>query len=323
MGFGDYFDIAVCTIFAREVLEATIVIGQYRTVLLRSPEWQEPEKQKEGLKAITSSAIIAALVALVILIAVAVTLYLLAKDSLSPKVIQITEGISKLVAAVCIAELSLKIPKWLGLYARKKKADLEGGLSVRSIKFNVAWNIWREVAETGAFLLPSLLRKEFLPIPVSGAIGIFIGGALGAGIYISNKKQSNMKFLAIFMSFLMAMLSIGLFTGGCNELEKAFGATKTVWTIEGDFWDNNKLPMTIIKPFGYSSSRTVLQICAFWCWSALLVGLHYWKYQQSSMLMSEDEEGTEEDNLEAGNSDVSGNPPPPAAAEAGDKFSES
>lgn len=44
------------TIFAREVLEGTVIIGQYRTVVQRSPEWQEPEKQKAGLKAIWQAA---------------------------------------------------------------------------------------------------------------------------------------------------------------------------------------------------------------------------------------------------------------------------
>jgi hypothetical protein len=42
----------------------------------------------------------------------------------------------------------LKIPKFLGVYPSKKGEDgLTVGLSIKSIRFNVAWNIWREVAE--------------------------------------------------------------------------------------------------------------------------------------------------------------------------------
>jgi high-affinity iron transporter len=44
----DIFNGAVMTIFAREMLEGTIIMGQYRTVIQRSPEWQDPERQKEG-----------------------------------------------------------------------------------------------------------------------------------------------------------------------------------------------------------------------------------------------------------------------------------
>ena len=32
--------------------------------------------------------------------------------------------------------------------------------------------------------------------------------------------------------------------------------------------------MAILKPFGYSSSRTVLQITSFWCWLAVAAMLH-------------------------------------------------
>mmetsp|Transcript_49801 Transcript_49801/g.120698 ORF Transcript_49801/g.120698 Transcript_49801/m.120698 type:complete len:136 (+) Transcript_49801:89-496(+) len=41
------------------------------------------------------------------------------------------------------------------------------------------------------------------------------------------------------------------------------------------------LPMAILKPFGYSSSRTVLQITCFWCWLALGCGLHFYKWRKS------------------------------------------
>ena len=33
--------------------------------------------------------------------------------------------------------------------------------------------------------------------------------------------------------------------------------------------------MAILKPFGYSSTRSLLQICSFWCWLALSGMLHY------------------------------------------------
>lgn len=311
----EIFDIAICTIFAREVLEATIVIGQYRTVLLRSPDWQEPEKQIQGLRAINTAAITAALVALVMILAVAIPLGLLSQN-LSPKVIQIVEGISKIVAAICITQLSIKIPRLLGLYPSKKKnAGLDASLSLRNIRFNVAWNIWREVAETGAYLLPYILAGHISSIYLSSVIGIIVGFVVGISVYIANKKQKNMKALAIFMASLTGMLAIGLFTGGCHEFEKALGPTKIVWKIEGEFWDQNKLPMTILKPFGYSSSRTVLQIVAFWSWILLTALLHYRKYRQSKATREQRknvenqvlsiEEGEAileaEDNIEIGN----------------------
>ena len=203
------------TIFAREMLEGCVIIGQYRTVLLRSDEWQEPEKQKQGLKAITYSALLASLVAVIVCACVAIPLAVLSKN-LDDTVATIIEGVSKIVAAICILQLSLKIPKFLGVYASKKGADgATIGLSLKSIRFNVAWNIWREVAEIGVFLIPFFLQGEGAKaIPLSGLIGIVVGVALGAIIYLANKKMNNKFWLAAFMAILLLFLSTGLFVGG-------------------------------------------------------------------------------------------------------------
>jgi len=281
------FDIAVCTIFAREILEAAIIIGQYRTVLLRSSEWQEPEKLKRGLRGINTSAAAAAGVALVMILAISVPLILLSR-SLSPTVIQIVEGVSKLVASVAILQLSLKIPRLLGIYPSKKKCaeSFDATITLKEIQINIAWNVWREVAEVGVFILPFFLAGEAIVIPFSAVIGILIGAAAGIGIYIANNKQKNMVGLSIVMASLTGLLATGLFSGGCHLMETALGPTKTVWVIDNEFWDHNRLPMTIFKPFGYSASRTVLQIVAFWTFAALTLCLHYWKYRQAKTIRS-------------------------------------
>ena len=164
--------------------------------------------------AITISALLAALVALIVTIAVAVPLALLSRD-LDDRIVELIEGISKLVAAVCILQLSLKIPKFLGVYAGKKGDDGRTiGLSLQSIRFNVAWNIWREMAEIGVFLIPFFLGEGAIAIPLSGLAGIAVGAMLGGLIYYANKAMKNKIWLAAFMAILLLMLSVGLFTMG-------------------------------------------------------------------------------------------------------------
>jgi High-affinity Fe2+/Pb2+ permease len=267
----------------------TIIIGQYRTVIQNSEEFMKDEgRQKEALKAVNQSALVASVVAIAIVAIVAVTLAVVSKD-LDDRVVEIIEGVSKVVAAIAILQLSTKVPKWLGLYA-SKKVDYENkvaGLSLKSIKFNVAWNLWREVAECGVFLIPFFLGSGAEAIPLSGVIGILVGLAGGLGVYYASKKMEDKFWLAFFLSAVTGMLSVGLFVGGCHEFEEVWGETKKVWTIEGDFWNHKRLPMAILKPFGYSSSRTVLQICCFWIWLALLLASHYYKYQKSQEMINE------------------------------------
>lgn len=251
---------------------------------------KDEEKKRAALKAVNQSALIASLIAVVIVAIVAVTLAVVSKD-LDGRVVEIIEGVSKVVAAIAILQLSTKVPKWLGLYASKKVnyEDKVEGLSLKSIKFNVAWNLWREVAECGVFLIPFFLGSGAEAIPLSGFIGILVGLAGGLGVYYASRNMENKFWLAFFLAAVTGMLSVGLFVGGCHEFEEVWGETKKVWTIEGDFWSHKRLPMAILKPFGYSSSRTVLQICCFWIWLALLLASHYYKYKKSQEMFAEQE----------------------------------
>lgn len=248
----------------------------------------DPEKQEEALKAVTSSALLSSALALVMIAITAIVLYLVSKD-LDGNVIKIIEGVSKVVAAIFILQLSYKLPKWLGVYAapRKDYHSKVDGLSIRSIKFNIAWNLWREVAECGAFLIPFFLGNSSRSVPVSGIVGTVVGAAFGVGIFWASNHMHNKGRLAFFLAAVTGQLSVGLFTGGCHEFEKVWGLTPVVWRIQGKFWDYGRLPMTLIKPFGYSHTRTVLQMCCFWGWMILLIGVHYYKWKESQRFLVE------------------------------------
>lgn len=293
-------DIAIITIFAREVLEGTIIVGQYNTVINNADEFKDaPEERAAAHRAVRNASLIAAAVAIVMTIAVAIPLIVLSRN-FDEATGDIIEGISKVVAAMAILQLSVSVPKWLGFYASKKdkaqKTADEAGLSPRSIKFNVAWNIWRETAEVGVFLIPFFLSGSPGAIPLSALVGIIVGLASGLAIYVASLRMANKFWLAFFLAFVFGQLSIGLFTGGCHEFEEVWGETPKVWKIEGDFWNHKRLPMALLKPFGYSSSRTVLQIACFWSWAALTLGVHYYKYSTSQKIFAEQAAAKENQN---------------------------
>jgi len=281
------FEMAICTIFARECLEAAIIIGNYRTVVFRSQEW-EGDQQAKGLRAITLSAIAAIIVAILVCVVVAIPLAIASRD-LDEAAAEVIEGVSKIVAAICILGLSLKIPKWLGLYASKKMMDgngLQAGTTLREIRFNVAWNIWREVAECGVFLIPFFLQGDgATAIPLSAIIGIVVGLGLGIAIYYANKVLKNKTVLAVFMSTIMVFLACGLFKGGCHEFEEVYGETEVFQQILDPNFSDKQLPMALLKPFGYDAKLTQLEVGTFWSWLALSLMLHagkMWKSQAES-----------------------------------------
>lgn len=293
------FDIAIATIFAREILEGCIIIGQYRTVIFKSPDFADEDRQKKALRAVTLAAFWASVVAVVLAGSITVGLYFAGKG-FSNYTAEIVEGVSKLVAAVCVLQLSAKCPKWLGIYANKHEnehGEIEG-LSERSIKFNVAWNLWREVAECGVFLIPYMLGNSARSIPVSAVVGTVIGLAGGYGTYWASNNMNDTLSIAFFLANLTGWLSVGLFMGGCHEFEEVWGMTPYIWKIGGDFWSHKRFPMVMVKVFGYTHKRTVLQFCTFWFWFIVSVAYHWYKFQQSQKIKAERKAAKSEENEE-------------------------
>ena len=95
----------------------------------------------------------------------------------------------------------------------------------------------------------------------------------------ASKGMKSTVSIAAFTVGLLLILSTGLFTGGWHKYELLYGYTPIIWQIQSDFWSEERLPMTIFKPFGYSETRTVLEMAAFWGWLLFGLFLHWQKYK--------------------------------------------
>jgi high-affinity iron transporter len=292
--------------------------GEFRSAIILGGRQRQDDDatQRRLLRAVTCSALAAAIVAILVVAIVAIPLAVLSRG-LSDHVEQLIEGVSKLVAAICVVQLSLKMPKWLGFYKSIKRSNgkVESGLdmTVSTIRFNVAWNVWREVAECGVFLLPSFLSHTHLgEIPISMILGMVVGGIVGFGIYMANQRMRNKFYLAIFTTLVVVFLAAGLFVGGIHEFEEALGDTRQVYAVRHPFWSSDQLPMVLLKPFGYTSTRTVLQMVMFWLWLLMTASLHYWKICQTRRIneqvasgkLSVDDDHMPVDEEKGTNSDV-------------------
>ena len=115
-------DFAVITIFAREFLEGGIILGEYKTIIQRGGPsvLEQGVTEAAALQAIYTAAWVAVALALVVIAAIAIPLSVLSRnfDDGTSKII---EGLSKMVAGVCLLQLSLKLPKFLGVYGSTKK----------------------------------------------------------------------------------------------------------------------------------------------------------------------------------------------------------
>lgn len=275
------WSVPIASIFAREFMEATIIIGNFRTLVKRA-DWDEARKTAAH-REIWVSSFIAFFVAFLAILGLGIGLSQ-AGQGLSKYWVHIIEGISKMVAGIAIAALSLKVPFWLGIYRNKKEEEKHAQedakvvekfkMSASELRFNIIWNVWREMAETGAFLIPAFLNGNELAIPLSGVIGVAIGVALGLSIYFGNKHLKEKKYLAAFMAVFLGCLASGLFTGGIQYIElETWGRSRTAFVFPNAYahW---KLPFTLLKPFGYYSNPSVLMIGVYWAYAFLIACGH-------------------------------------------------
>lgn len=349
------FNIAIATIFAREVLEGSIIVINYRSIIHNKDDWDKARKQ-ESLRAVTVAAFLATFVATIVVICVAVPLGILGHD-LNDHIVSLVEGkenretsvpftkerlhlthlltvilplllydtktgSSKLVATIFILHFSLKIPVWLGVYekvplcglkqalksmlctkqgrvvAAEEEKDDFNVLTLTEIRFNVMWNLWREVAECGVFLIPFFLGSGSRAIPVSGIVGIAASIILATIIYQANQRLHNKGWLAFVMAGLTLMLSVGLFVGSVSEFqeqarggEEGNGSEESggpyLYKVKNEFWADDRFPMVLIQPFGYSDKRTVAQMCCFWLYLVFGMSLHWVMYSRSKQVRTQ------------------------------------
>jgi len=235
--FNTYFDAAIVSIFAREFLEGAVIIVNYRTLIMNAEHWNNSEQKKQALREVTISAVLASFVAVVMMAIVAIVLGVLSSH-LNERVVAIIEGVSQLVAAVAIMQLSVKIPVWLGLYenvsiipCRKHPSSFANDsldepmnneaaiVSMGEIRFNVSWNIWREVAECGVFLIPVFLGGRVKAVPLSALVGILFASVMGILLYIALNRTASKFWLASVMSLLTVIFSAGLFANAAHKFE--------------------------------------------------------------------------------------------------------
>eukprot|EP00899_Mesostigma_viride_P012266 jgi/Mesvir1/2103/Mv16634-RA.1 len=289
-------DVAIVSIFLREVMEGVLLWNSSRLPIARS-DLEEDEKNLLK-KAMDRAAIGAFLVALVFGIAIDCGAFF-AGQGLGHEGIEIAEGISKLIACGFVAQISLKLPFLLGIYPKpikkeKKVVPYEEMGPIAKVRHSIwawvlkymkhpdavllAWNIFRETMELAFFVAPAIAAGNLKSVPVSAAIGIAIAACLGLFYYFAGNRV-NKKFVCFLASGVLLFLAAGLFSGGWHSfLEEGIGIREKQAYDLGEKLSPKKFPGVLISPFGYDNTPTVF-ITTMWCFGFVcLCAAHYYLY---------------------------------------------
>uniref|UniRef100_A0A7S4JWK0 Uncharacterized protein n=1 Tax=Odontella aurita TaxID=265563 RepID=A0A7S4JWK0_9STRA len=215
------FSWAMFSLFAWLVPHVSIEVGQYR----RSLSFWLGVNFREGKRVVSKHALIAIVSALLVIIGTAIGVALTTKE-LDPNMINIIEGMSLFLAAVVTLILSLKSPKWIGVYySRKRAAPQPLFQCTKVLAFNVRWSIWRLFCRVYFSLLPFYCSANAAKITVSMIAGLAFGFLMDYIIYLGRRKRETSPSImwAMGMAFFLVIWSCALFQKGTRFIDTVWG----------------------------------------------------------------------------------------------------
>jgi len=222
--------LAILALFLWLVPHIFIQIAEYRVAIIKSSKW-EGEKLTDGLRAIMNHSLFATAVGLIIVSGTAAGVALSTKG-MDIDLLYILSGLSRLCSAMVIFLLSFKIPVWLSIYHEQNLHPEPLTSSLKSLRFNVRWSIWKCFFTIYFILLPFFCGAPGpIEIPVYIIVGIIGGILVCLGVYYGRTKcHAHKKSIAIIMVVILAILS-------ALNFAFAFWYIEYVWFPEHNVYD--------------------------------------------------------------------------------------
>lgn len=273
-------DIAITVITAREVFEGAMFTISHLGAVLKSPDDILTKEEKKSYTKWIIGGLIAGLISgLVISMVVGFTL-MGVREGLEgvtqnlDNAFELGEGLSKLIGAIFVIPLCLKIPKWFGIsnFVDDKENKVEGKKTMATSMF---WNVLRETGECGAFIAMVVVASPATMSDLGPSVGVGIGSALLAGgIIATGAKFISAKGFAIGGAVICQLLAMGLLTGAVHSFEEFHEArggemSYVIWYLKDV---NSK---AVAKSFGWMGMQYEMTIACLltWIFSGLYISL--------------------------------------------------
>lgn len=268
-------DSAIVTLIAREIFEGFMFTTTHVKAVTKNELLNEEEK-KICLRRLWYGLALGGLAGLIISLSVGFALSAaLHQIEDADWGIEIGEGISKAIAGIFVIDLSLKIPKWLGIsnYVQREEESVKAETGIM-LSASLFWNVLREASEAGILTAITVLLASYnaettvISVFVGIAAAIAGGGLIMFGILYFNRLAS-----ALLATVITMMLATGLLVGAAHEFEEAFEHTQNTHTdyiYEVEKGDPAYAVLKAMRWCGISNSLTVLTLIV---WVLTVVGL--------------------------------------------------
>jgi len=221
------------------VIDVSTQIGEYHSAVKKSPKWSHDARA--ACKAINIVALRVVTVGMIIVVfsALIVTRLTMGMDS---RMVLVLEGISRLEAAYLMAYLSVKTPRWIGVYhsPEKHRYIQHVGEGIESLKFNVRYSIGQYFALVYCLMLP------FTGRPISALLGFSVGFIIEWLIVFARKgDEKRCMRVASPVAMVFGFLASVMFADGCHYIQVVWGS---------GLWRNSEWGLGIATFFAASAA---------------------------------------------------------------------
>lgn len=282
-------DPAITAIMVRELIEGCMFCVTHIGAVLKNDLFTKEQKRKYLL--ILIPAILTGVsIGLLVAIGIGVSLvYAVAESSNTQYGIEVGEGVSRMIGAFFVTDLTIKIPKWFKIsnYEEPKKEG-EGNPSDFGqrweIGFSLFWNVLRESIEGGALTAVAVVLSDQSKNALGASVGVAFAATFVLSLFFSlGAKYISSKLFGVLAAALAQLLAMGLWTGMTKSFQEVDalrngrdedqGASPVIYNHEGTTYGDS---LTILEFIGFSSILTRLTL-AIWLLSFVLISFaQFW-----------------------------------------------
>lgn len=197
------------------VLDVSTEIGAYHSAIEHCSKYGKDAKKKVNAVALQ---VVVIGMALIVLSALLVTHLTIGMDS---RMTLVLEGISRLEAAHLLAFISVKTPRWIGVYhsPEQERCIKHVGEGIYALKFHVRYTI------TQYFVLVYCLMLPFAAHPKSALLGFALGFIIELLIVYAHTGDGERQYQVAFrVSIIFAFFSSFMFADGCHYIQVVWGS---------------------------------------------------------------------------------------------------
>lgn len=184
-----------------------VEFAEYRLALSQSSIWSRPELMEDVRRAVKVTFITNITLGVILYFAIS-TIVSLLTENMDRRMVDIVMGSSRLFAGFVFFVLSVNMPQWYGVYFMEKR-HVATFRSLREVKFNFAWSLWKQISAMFFFNMFFSCRTLQLA-NVYGVIGTCVVFHIRCALFVAVDVAADHSIIldTLFWSFRRAAMHV-------------------------------------------------------------------------------------------------------------------